>query len=88
VPRALAARDTRGFIRLVADRRTQRIIGGQILATEAGEMISEVALAIRAEMTIESLGSAFHPYLTLSEGIKLAAQSFTKDVAKLSCCAA
>jgi excisionase family DNA binding protein len=32
--------------------------------------------------------STFHPYLTLSEGVKLAAQAFTKDVAKLSCCAA
>ena len=88
VPRALAARDTRGFIRLVADSRTRRIIGGQILAAEAGEMITEVSLAIRTGMTIEDVGSAFHPYLTLSEGIKLAAQSFTKDVAKLSCCAA
>ena len=38
-------------------------------------------------LTIENLTSAFHPYLTLSEGVKLAAQTFDKDVAKLSCCA-
>lgn len=38
-------------------------------------------------VTIENVTSAFHPYLTLSEGIKLAAQTFDKDVAKLSCCA-
>ena len=37
---------------------------------------------------VEDVTSTFHPYLTLSEGIKLAAQAFTKDVAKLSCCAA
>ena len=87
VPRALAARDTRGFIKLVADAGTKKIIGGHILAAEAGEMITEPALAIKFGLTIEDLTSTFHPYLTLSEGIKLAAQTFTKDVAKLSCCA-
>jgi len=88
VPRALAARDTRGFIKLVADAGTKKIIGAHILAAEAGEMITEPALAIKLGLTIEDLTSTFHPYLTLSEGIKLAAQAFTKDVAKLSCCAA
>jgi len=88
VPRALAARDTRGFIKLVADAGTEKIIGAHILAAEAGEMITEPALAIKFGLTIEDVTSTFHPYLTLSEGIKLAAQAFTKDVAKLSCCAA
>lgn len=88
VPRALAARDTRGFVRLVADAATWKVVGAQILAAEAGDMIMEPALAIRHGLTIDDLTSAFHPYLTLSEGIKLAAQTFTKDVAKLSCCAA
>jgi mercuric reductase len=88
VPRALAARDTRGFVRLLADATTRQIIGAHVLAAEAGEMIMEPALAIRHGLTIEDLGSAFHPYLTLGEGIKLAAQTFDKNVAKLSCCAA
>jgi mercuric reductase len=88
VPRAQAARETRGFIKLVGDRRTNRLVGAHILATEAGEMIEEPTLAIRYGIGIEDLASAFHPYLTLSEGIKLAAQTFTKDVKKLSCCAA
>lgn len=88
VPRALAARDTRGFVKLVADAATRKIIGAHIIAAEAGEMITEPALAIKFGLTIEDLTSTFHPYLTLSEGIKLAAQTFTKDVAKLSCCAA
>ena len=88
VPRALAARDTRGLVKLVADARTKKIIGAHILAAEAGEMITEPALAIKFGLTIEDLTSTFHPYLTLSEGIKLAAQAFTKDVEKLSCCAA
>ena len=88
VPRALAARDTRGFIKLVVDAGTKKIIGAHILAAEAGEMITEPALAIKLGLTTEDVTSTFHPYLTLSEGIKLAAQAFTKDVAKLSCCAA
>ncbi len=87
VPRSLAARDTRGFVKLVADAATRKIIGAHILAAEAGEMITEPALAIKFGLTIEDLASAFHPYLTLSEGIKLAAQTFDRDVAQLSCCA-
>jgi len=88
VPRALAARDTRGFIKLVADRQTERLVGAHILAAEAGEMIEEPTLAIRHGLGIGDLAGAFHPYLTLAEGIKLAAQTFTRDVKKLSCCAA
>jgi mercuric reductase len=88
LPRSLAAHDTRGFVKLVADTATRRIVGAHILAAEAGEMITEAALAIKYGLSIEDLASAFHPYLTLSEGIRLAAQAFAKDVAKLSCCAA
>jgi mercuric reductase len=88
VPRSLAARDTRGFVKLVADRATRKILGAHILASEAGEMVTEPALAIKFGLTIEDLTATFHPYLTLSEGIKLAAQTFSRDVAKLSCCAA
>jgi mercuric reductase len=88
VPRALAARETRGFIKLVADRGTNRLVGAHILATEAGEMIQEPTLAIKHGISVAELAAAFHPYLTLAEGIKLAAQTFTKDVRKLSCCAA
>lgn len=87
VPRALAAHDTRGFIKLVADRATRRLIGAQILATDAGEIIAEPTLALRHRLTVTDLATAFHPYLTLAEGVKLAAQTFTKDVSKLSCCA-
>jgi len=88
VARSLAAHDTRGFIKLVADAGTRKILGAQILSAEAGEMITEPALAIRFGLTVEDLTSTFHPYLTLSEGIKLAAQTFDRDVDKLSCCAA
>ena len=87
VPRALANFDTRGFIKLVAEKGSGRLIGAQILAAEAGEIIQTAALAIRAGMTISDLGGQLFPYLTMVEGIKLCAQTFTKDVKQLSCCA-
>ena len=47
----------------------------------------EVSLAMRYKIPVHELAEIFHPYLTLGEGIKLAAQSFDKDVKQLSCCA-
>jgi len=44
--------------------------------------------ALMAGLTITEIAGAFHPYLTMAEGLKLAAQTFHRDVAKLSCCAA
>lgn len=87
VPRALANFDTRGFIKLVAEKDTGRVLGCQILAAEAGEIIQTAVLAIRNRMTIEDLASQLFPYLTLVEGLKLCAQTFSKDVTQLSCCA-
>lgn len=88
VPRAVAARDTRGFIKLVVDAKTRALLGAHILAPEAGEMIQEAVMAIRHGITVDDIARAMHPYLTHAEGIKLAAQSLGKDVKKLSCCAA
>jgi mercuric reductase len=87
VPRALAARDTRGLIKLVADVESNRLIGAHILAPEGANSIQTAALAIRQGLTVTELGEMKFPYLTTVEGLKLAAQAFDKDVAKLSCCA-
>jgi len=87
VPRALAARDTRGLIKLVADSKTDRLLGAHILAPEGADSIQTAALAIRHGMTVRELGATIFPYLTTVEGLKLAAQIFEKDIAKLSCCA-
>lgn len=87
VPRALAARDTRGLIKLVADGPTKRLLGAHILAPEGADSIQTAAMALRAGMTYEELGSVIFPYLTTVEGLKLAAQTFEQDVCKLSCCA-
>jgi mercuric reductase len=87
VPRALANFDTRGFIKLVAETESGRLLGAQILAAEGGEVIQAAALALRNRMTIQDLGEQLFPYLTMVEGLKLCAQAFTKDVKQLSCCA-
>jgi mercuric reductase len=87
VPRALANFDTRGFIKIVTEAGSLRLLGVQAVAPEAGELIQTAALAIRNRMTVEELADQLFPYLTMVEGLKLCAQTFTKDVKQLSCCA-
>lgn len=87
VPRALAARDTRGLVKLVADAKTDRLLGGVIVAPEGADSVQTLVLALKFGMTTKALGETIFPYLTTVEGLKLAAQTFDKDVAKLSCCA-
>ena len=87
VPRALANFDTRGFIKMVVEAGSGRVIGVQAVAAEAGELIQTAALVIRSQMTAQDLSNTLFPYLTMVEGLKLCAQTFTKDVKQLSCCA-
>lgn len=87
VPRAQAARNTNGLIKLIRERGSARLIGAHVLAAEAGEVIQEASLAIRFKLTTTDIVGTFHPYLTMVEGLKLAALTFSKDVAQLSCCA-
>lgn len=87
VPRALAARDTRGLIKLVADKHTDKLIGAQIMAPEGADSIQTATLAIKCGLTVTDLADTIFPYLTTVEGLKLAAQTFDKDVSMLSCCA-
>jgi mercuric reductase len=86
VPRALAARDTRGLFKLVAEASSGKLLGAHLLAPEGADSIQTAALAIKGGLTVDELAETIFPYLTTVEGLKLAAQSFAKDVAKLSCC--
>lgn len=87
VPRSLAARDTRGFIKLLKGKGTDYLIGASILAPEGSELLMEISMAIKYKIPVTEIAAMFHPYLTLGESVKLAAQTFNKDVKKLSCCA-
>jgi mercuric reductase len=88
VPRARVNLDTRGLIKIVADRPTGKILGMHVLAENAGEVILAGVYAVKVGMTVEGLADTWAPYLTMAEGIKLTAQSFSTDVRMLSCCAA
>jgi len=88
VPRALVNHDTRGLVKLVAEAGSGQLLGASIVAEGAGEVIQAAVLAIRHGITTDELAATFHPYLTMAEGLKLAAQTFTRDVTRLSCCAA
>ncbi len=87
VPRALVNFDTHGFIKMVAERDSGRLLGVQAVAGEAGELIQTAVIALRSRMTVQDIGDELFPYLTMVEGLKLCAQTFTKDVKQLSCCA-
>jgi len=87
VPRALVNFDTGGFIKIVAERESGRLLGVQAVAGEAGELIQTAVMALRARMTVNDIANELFPYLTMVEGFKLCAQTFTKDVTQLSCCA-
>lgn len=87
VPRALANFDTRGFIKMVVEKTSGRLLGVQVLAAEGGEIIMMAALAIRQHLSVADLAGELFPYLTMAEGLRLCAQTFSKDVKQLSCCA-
>lgn len=87
VPRALAARDTRGLVKLVAERASGRLLGAHMLAPETGDSIQTAVLAIKHGLTVSDLADTIFPYLTTVESLKLASLAFAKDVKKLSCCA-
>lgn len=87
VPRAEVMLDERGVIKIVADADSLRILGVNMAAQNAGDLIHEAALAIKYNLTAYDLVDTLHVYPTLSEAIRICAQGFFKDVTKLSCCA-
>nr|CAA71038.2 mercuric reductase [Lysinibacillus macroides] len=87
VPRALVNRETTGVFKLVADAKTLKLLGAHVVAENAGDVIYAATLAVKFGLTIENIRETLAPYLTMAEGLKLAAITFDKDVSKLSCCA-
>lgn len=85
VPRAVVNRDTRGFIKMVANADTGEILGLTAVAQDAGELAAAGVYILGK--TITEVADAWAPYLTMAEGIRIVAKAFTTDVSKLSCCA-
>jgi mercuric reductase len=88
VPRSRVGRDTRGVVKLVAERETGRIVGLHMLADHAGDAILAGVYAIEGRLTVDELAASWDPYLTIGEAIYLTALAFTRDPSRLSCCAA
>ena len=74
--RSLSLGRDEGFTKLLFDPQTRRILGGGIVGTNAGELISEVALAIEMGADAADIGLTVHPHPTLSETVAFAAEAF------------
>jgi len=76
--RAITAGETDGVVKLVSDRSTGKLLGGHILSANAGEMLPEIVLAMRAGLPVSAIADAIHSYPTLSEGVFWAAFELAK----------
>ncbi|MBS3813273.1 dihydrolipoyl dehydrogenase [Candidatus Bipolaricaulota bacterium] len=73
--KALAMDETEGAVVLVADKSSDKLLGGSILGPNASDMIAEIGLAIESGLTISEVANAVHPHPTLSEAIMEAAEN-------------
>ncbi len=87
VPRAGATHQTNGIAKIVINRDTQEVAGVSLVMPNAGEVIHEAAMAMRFHAKLEDFIDMIHVYPTMAEALKIAAISYFKDPAKLSCCA-
>ena len=87
VPKAAVIKDIRGFIKMTIDDATERVLGVHILAPLAADMIHEGVLTVKYKLTLNDIIDTVHVFPTMSEAIKLVAQSFKRDIRKMSCCA-
>ncbi len=71
--RAKALGETDGFVKILADKKTDRILGAHIIGARAGDLIAELSVAIEFKASAEDIGRSVHTHPTLSEAIKEAA---------------
>ena len=86
LPKALITKRTEGVIKIAIHPQTKVIMGVHILSPNAGDLIAQAMVLIKNKNTIDDLEDMLPVFPTLSEAIKLAAMSFTRDVSKMSCC--
>lgn len=72
---------------MIRNPENDLLLGARIVAPDGGELLMQLSMVIKHKIPVKEIVGMFCPYLTLSEGIKLAAMSFTVDVKKMSCCA-
>ena len=86
IPRALANRDTRAALKLVAEAGTGKVLGVHAALDGAGDVMLAATYAIKLGMTVDDLADTWAPYLTMSEALRIAAGLFRSDK-PTSCCA-
>jgi len=86
IPKAYLINEKRGLIKIVIEPSNGKIVGIHALAPYSAEFIIEGAMAIKYGLTIEDIIDTVHAFPTLAEGIKIAAQSFVRNVELMSCC--
>lgn len=86
LPKAHAIGDTKGAIKMVVNVQTEEIMGVHILVENASDLIHEGVMVIKNRMKLNDVIETIHVFPTLSEGTKLVAQSFKRDIEKMSCC--
>ena len=86
VPKARILRKNHGMFKIVTDAETQKVVGIHVVSPYAAEFIIEGVYAIKYGLTYNDIIESSHIFPTVAEGIKLAAQSFTRDISKMSCC--
>jgi mercuric reductase len=87
IPKAHVTGELRGAIKIVAEKESGRILGVHVCLHRGADIINEAALAVRFGMTVGQLAETLHVYPSMGEGLRLCAQSFHRDLERLSCCA-
>jgi pyruvate/2-oxoglutarate dehydrogenase complex dihydrolipoamide dehydrogenase (E3) component len=80
VDRAIVDGETTGFLKILHKRGSDKILGATIVATHAGDLISEITLAITANIGLSKLSTVIHPYPTQAEAIKKAADAYRRTL--------
>jgi pyruvate/2-oxoglutarate dehydrogenase complex dihydrolipoamide dehydrogenase (E3) component len=78
VDRSMLDGETDGFVKIVVKKGPDEILGATIVGSHAGDMISEITVAMTAKMGLSRLAGVIHPYPTAAEGIRAAAGEFSK----------
>lgn len=86
VPKALAINEDRGLFKMVIHPRSSKVLGMHIVAPNAADLIHAGVFAVKYGLTVDDVIDTLFVFPTLSEGIKRAAQAFTRDVTRMACC--
>ncbi|HBG05580.1 MAG: mercury(II) reductase [Geobacteraceae bacterium GWC2_58_44] len=87
IPKSHVTGELRGAIKMIAEKGSGRILGVHLSLHRGADVINEAALAVRLGMTVGQLAETLHVYPSMGEGLRLCAQSFDRDLERLSCCA-